>query len=237
MGSSRLPGKVLLPLRNRPVLAHVIERVRASRALDAVVVATTDGPLDDPVAHLARECDAGIFRGSENDVLSRYAGAADASRADIVVRITADCPLIDPDVLAAMVARFRSLRAGIEAPDLLTNSRVRSFPRGLDVEIVTSAALEAANTEATTRYQREHVTPFIYENPDRFRILDHIGPIDRSGYRFTLDTSDDYELLKRIFDAGKDSDALDLRLDKVLDLLAINPEWRLINAHVQQKTI
>jgi spore coat polysaccharide biosynthesis protein SpsF len=237
MGSSRLPGKVLLPLDGRPVLAHVVERVRASGIFDGVVVATTDSPPDDPVARLGGKLGADVFRGSESDVLGRYAGAAKASGADIVVRITADCPLIDPDVMAEMVVRFRRLRADAPPADVLTNSRVRSFPRGLDVEIFTREALGAADAEATASHQREHVTPFLYENPARFRIVDHLRKQDASSYRLTLDTTEDYELLKRIFSAGAGLDPSALRLDKVLDLLETNPAWASINAHIRQRPI
>jgi spore coat polysaccharide biosynthesis protein SpsF len=237
MGASRLPGKVLLPLAGRPVLAHVVERVRAASEVDEVVVATTEGLPDDPVAQLGSKLGARVFRGSEIDVLSRYAGAAEASNADIVVRITADCPLIDPDVLAEMVARFHRLRAGAGLADVLTNTRVRSFPRGLDAEIFTREALRAADAEATAPHQREHVTPFLYENPGRFRIVDHVGRVDYSGYRLTLDTAEDYELLTRIFGDTKGPDASGLRLNGVVDLLVKNPAWISINAHIQQKAI
>lgn len=235
--SSRLPGKVLLPLSGRPVLAHVVERTRASGVFDEVVVATTNSPLDNPVIQLCSTLGVSVFRGSENDVLSRYAGAAEAFKADIVGRITADCPLIDPDVLAEMIVRFHSLRTIAHPADALTNSRIRSFPRGLDVEIFTREALRAADAEATATYQREHVTPFLYENPSRFRIVDHLRTEDASNFRLTLDTAEDYELLKRIFSAGARMDRLDLTLDKVLDLIATNPTWASINAHIQQKMI
>ena len=237
MGSSRLPGKVLLPLSGRPVLAHVVKRARDSGVLDEVVVATTDAPLDDPVAELASKLGAMVFRGSESDVLSRYAGAAETFSADIVVRITADCPLVDPEVLAEMVVRFQDLRKSDQRADVLTNARVRSFPRGLDVEIFTREALNAANAEATAPHQREHVTPFLYENPSRFRIVDQLREEDASRYRLTLDTAEDYELLNRIFGARMCSDPSDLRLDGVLDILTMNPTWASINAHVQQETV
>ncbi len=237
MGASRLPGKVLFPLGGRPVLAHVVERIRAASAVDEVVVATTVAPLDDSVANLGSKLGATVFRGSESDVLSRYARAAEASNADVVVRITADCPLIDPDVLAEMLERFHRLRTGAEPADVLTNARVRTFPRGLDVEIFTREALGAADAEAIALREREHVTPFLYENPGRFHIVDHLGRVDYSKYRLTLDTAEDYELLSRIFGDKKTSDASDLRLSRVVDVLMKNPAWISINAHIRQKAV
>src|SRR5262249_14182542 len=198
---TRLPGKILMPLGNRPVLQHVVERVRASQAVDAVVVATTDGRADDETARAADAFGAGVFRGSEEDVLARYAGAAAATNADLIVRITADCPLIDTRVLTEMIERMKSARGSGDLTDLVTNARVRTYPRGLDTEIFTRAALSAAAAAAVLPHQREHVTPFLYAHPDRFRIVDHVAAMDHSGYRLTLDTKEDYDLLSWIFSA------------------------------------
>jgi spore coat polysaccharide biosynthesis protein SpsF len=234
MGSSRLPGKVLLPLAGEPVLAHVIARVRASGVLDDVVVATSTLPTDDVVAEVGAGEGARVFRGSEADVLSRYAGATLAFAADVVVRITADCPLIDPDILGEMVERFLAqLRQGSPI-QVLTNSRIRSFPRGLDVEVFAREALDTAAAEASAPRCREHVTTYFYENPDRFRIVDHVGYPDYSSYRLTLDTVEDYELLSQIAGAVPADELPKLRIGKIVDLLVKHPTWASINAHVQQ---
>lgn len=228
MGSSRLAGKILTPLAGKPVLQRVIERVMASGAFDEVVVATTDQRLDDVTAEGATTFGARVVRGDEDDVLSRYGLAARASGADAIMRITADCPLIDPGVLSEMTARFR-----VGDADLVSNCVHRSFPRGLDAELFSRKALDIMLAEATTPSQREHVTPFLYAHPDRFRIVSHGGGEDFSHYRLTLDTPEDLELLDRIFSATLDADAI--RLPEVIALLRAHPDWPSINAHVEQK--
>ena len=230
MGSTRLPGKILQPLAGKPVLQRVIERVRASDAFDEVVVATTVREIDDPAAEAAADFGATVVRGDENDVLSRYGLAAEASAADAIMRITADCPLIDPDVLGSMVDRFRAGDA-----DLLSNCVRRTYPRGLDAELFSRGALDIMLAEAVAPAEREHVTPFLYARPDRFRIVSHEGPDDFSDYRLTLDTPEDFELLDRIFAAVPDPDAL--RLAEVVALFETHPDWRSINAHIEQKKI
>lgn len=231
MGSTRLPGKVLLPLAGTPVLRHVVDRVRAAGVFADVIVATTVGAIDDPIAAACTTWGVTCFRGAEANVLERYGLAAAAGDADAVMRITADCPLIDPDVLAAMVGRFV---AAAPAIDLLTNARARTYPRGLDAELFSRAALDVMLAAPTTSRQREHVTPYLYDNPAQFTIVDHLHRVDAAHLRWTLDTTEDYELLRRIFDSGGDPGAL--RLDDVLELIAQHPDWALINAAVEQKT-
>lgn len=230
MGSSRLPGKVLMPLGGEPVLKHVIGRARAAGVFDTVVVATTIQAIDDELARAATGWGARVIRGDEDDVLSRYGLAARATGADVIARVTADCPLLDPDVVAAMVRRF-----GDGGADLVTNARLRTFPRGLDAEVFSRAALEAALAEADRPHQREHVTPFLYEHPERFRIADFTGAADNSHLRWTLDTPEDYDLLQRIFAAAPDPAGL--RYEGVLEILAAHPDWSAINAGVEQKKV
>lgn len=234
MGSSRLPGKVLMPLADVPVIEHVVKRVASAPSLDEVVVATTERAIDDPLAEVATQLGVRVVRGDENDVLSRYGLAAEAARADAVIRVTADCPLIDPDVLGAMIARYRHGRAESPVVELVTNARRRTFPRGLDAELFSRSALDHMLRHAQQGYEREHVTPYLYEHPDRFRIEDVLADGDYSSLRWTLDTADDYKLLQRIFDAALNP--ISLRLKDVLALLADHPDWSEINAHVEQKT-
>jgi len=228
MGSTRLPGKILRPLAGKPVLRRVIERVRAANVFDEVVVATTVRDIDDPAADAAADFGATVVRGDENDVLSRYGLAAKTSAAEAIMRITADCPLIDPDVLGAMVDRFRSGDA-----DLISNCVRRTFPRGLDAELFTRSALDVMLAQAAAPAEREHVTPFLYANPGRFRIVSHEGRTDLSDYRLTLDTPEDFDLLHRVFAAAADPDAI--RLAEVIALFEAHPDWRSINAHIEQK--
>ncbi len=230
MGSSRLPGKILQPLAGKAVLQHVIERVSASNVFDEIIVATTNRPIDDVVAERVPTFGATVVRGDEDDVLSRFGLAAEHSKADAIMRITADCPLIDPDVLASMVSRFRNGDV-----DVVSNCVRRTFPRGLDAELFSRTALDTMLREATAAPHREHVTPFIYENPKRFRIASHEGAEDHSDYRLTLDTPEDFELLDRVFSAFTDPDTI--RLADIIALLRANPDWKLINAHIEQKKI
>jgi spore coat polysaccharide biosynthesis protein SpsF len=230
MGSTRLPGKILNELASRPVLHHVIHRVIGSKSFDEVVVATTDRNIDDIVEVQAGVAGATVVRGDEDDVLSRFGLAAEQSNADVIMRITADCPLIEPHVLARMVERYR--KGGV---DLVSNCLRRTFPRGLDAELFSRKALDIMLHEAHSVAQREHVTPFLYSNPDRFRIVSHEHHEDLSNYRLTLDTPEDLELLERIFSASVDPYAIELR--EVIALLRANPDWPQINAHIEQKKI
>ena len=229
LGSERLPGKVLKPLGDKPVLSHVVDRVRRSGAFDDIVVATTDRELDDPLAEAASALGVTVARGSEDDVLSRFLLALDLVPADALARVTADCPLIDPDVLAAMAKRFAA-----EDCDYLSNALVRTYPRGLDAEFLTVAALRKAGAEGTERHHREHVTPYIYQNPDRFRIVDFVDREDHSDWRWTLDTEEDYVLLRRLVEAADDAFAPYPALARIY---AAHPEWHAINAHIEQKKV
>jgi spore coat polysaccharide biosynthesis protein SpsF len=237
MGSSRLPGKVMMRLGGAAVLEHVVWRVLDSGAFDDVVVATTTSPADDVVAEQAALYGARVFRGSEADVLGRYAAAAADADADVIARVTADCPLIDPGCLASMVVLFRR-ESQVDVPAaMVTNARLRTFPRGLDAEVFSRAALVAAHKEAVKDYEREHVTPYIYEHPEKFRVVDFVAETDRSDLRLTLDTPEDLALLQRIFDSAPPGTARDLGIGRVLRLLDANPDWLAINAGVRQKTL
>lgn len=227
MGSSRLPGKILMKLAGKPVLQHVIERT-LSAGFTEVVTALPDQPTDDSAAQLAAQSGAMVVRGDEDDVLSRYLLAARTTNADAIMRITADCPLIDPDVLDAMIGVFAD-----GAFDLVTNARVRTFPRGLDAELFTREALETMAVEAVAAPCREHVTPFLYSHPERFRIHDHTAALDLSPWRLTLDTPEDMLLLTRVFELAPDSDSL--RLHGVMAILQAHPELSNINALIEQK--
>jgi len=197
MGSTRLPGKVLMELGGRPMLALMLERLGplVGRGLDQVVVATSTLNTDDPIADVAAGLGTPVVRGSEADVLSRFLSALDQHPADTVVRLTADCPLIDP----ALVADALDLHAASGAT-YTSNTLVRTFPDGLDVEVVSGSALRQAGHEAVDPAEREHVTPFVYRRPARFelralRIADHLGD-----ERWTIDTADDLADLRAVVD-------------------------------------
>jgi spore coat polysaccharide biosynthesis protein SpsF len=191
MGSSRLPGKVLMPLAGRPVLDHVFTRVSAAERIDDVVVATSDLPGDDAIEDYCKARGCTCVRGSETDVLSRYAVAVRASEAGIVARVTSDCPLFSPRILDDMLAAFDP-----HSMDYMsTNWPQRTFPVGLDCEIMRGDALLAIAETATDAYDREHVTPPFYRNPDRFRLAGHRCEPPLAHLSITLDTSEDYERL------------------------------------------
>jgi len=170
MGSTRLPGKVLLDLCGTSVLGWVASRVRLCRLIDEVVIATTTSPADEAIVEEAQRLAVAIFRGDEQDVLDRYYRAARMGNADVIVRITADCPLIDPDLTGETIEQFLA-----ERPDYASNALERTYPRGLDTEVMSRQALERAWREAREPYQRAHVTPYIYQNPGQFRILSAKG--------------------------------------------------------------
>lgn len=236
MGSSRLPGKVMMPLAGRTVLGQLLARLARARELDAVVVATTTAPADEIICAECQKYGVMFFRGSEDDVLSRYHGAALACGAEAIVRVTSDCPLFDPTLLDEMLVIFREANRNAVTVDYLSNVERRTFPRGLDAEIFTFAALDCAQKESRLDYEREHVTPYIHLHPERFRIRSFEGATDLSGHRWTLDTPEDWELIKAIYNALS-PDGRMFSTEDVLKLLNERPELAKLNAHVEQKKL
>ncbi len=231
MTSTRLPGKVMLDVLGKPMLAHQLDRVARVPSIDEIVIATTVNDADDPVAAFAEREGYGLHRGSEHDVLSRFDGAVAETDADTVVRLTADCPLADPDVIELVISRYRDA-----APrcDYVTNGIPRSYPAGLDAEIFSRAVLEAAAREARDPYDREHVTPFIYRNPDRFRLLSVVLEPSLAWERWTLDELGDFALIRRVLEALLPVKP-DFRMADVIGVLDAHPQWRSLNGSVQEK--
>lgn len=232
MGSSRLPGKVLMDVVGESMLARVICRTQRTECLDEVIVATTDRPEDNEII---KHCDLlGIrtFRGSEYNVLDRYYKAAQQTDADIIIRITADCPLIDPDVVGTVLHKF--LR---ERPDYASNTRIRTFPRGLDCEVFTAQALERTWQEAKAEYEQEHVTPYIYGHPELFDILSVDSGLESSygSYRWTVDEADDLKFVRLVYEHFEGSDEFTWR--DVVALIEAKPELVKTNEHVRQKPL
>lgn len=233
MGSTRLPGKVLIEAAGRTMLDHHLDRLVAA-GLD-VYVATTDSAADDRVAELAERRGVAVFRGSEEDVLSRFAGCARAHELDVVVRVTSDCPLIDGGVVAEGVTRFLQLREQHGDDVYLSNTLERTYPRGFDFEIVAASALHRADREATTPSDREHVTPWLYAGAHRLPHLVQVRrPVDRSRYRVTLDTAEDLELIRRLIE-NHGAAALDCA--GVIEVLDAHPELVALNADVAQREL
>jgi spore coat polysaccharide biosynthesis protein SpsF len=242
MASSRLPGKVLLDIGGQPMLSRVVVRAQRARSVAQVVVATTTDPSDDPVERLCRERSYPCYRGSAQDVLDRYYQAARLHAAEIVVRITADCPAIDPGLvdeavtaLLGQVSPSGQQRATVY--DFVANRLPppwgRTYPIGLDVEACTFAGLETAWKEAHLPHQREHVMPFFYENPERFRICLLNHDTDLSAYRWTVDTAEDLELMRQVYSRFDGRD--DFSWLEVLALFEREPGLAQINAQVQHK--
>lgn len=230
MGSSRLPGKVLKDLGGEPVLARVINRTRKAKRLDEVVVATSLHSGDDVIAEACARRSIACFRGCEADVLDRYHGAAQMFAADVIVRVTSDCPLIDPELIESTVHVLLERRA-----DYATNALVVTYPRGLDVEVFTFEALASAWRSAKEPYQRTHVTPFLYESSGRFKVESLAADSDYSKYRWTLDTSEDLDLMRSIYRHFDPRDDFGWRA--VLQLMKEHPELPEINSHVRQKSL
>lgn len=231
-GSTRLPGKVLRDIGGRPMLARVVDRAKQCTGVDDVVVVTSIDPGDDALVPLCGALGVPLFRGSELDVLERYTLAARAHSADVCVRITSDCPLLDPGVSSMIVKRFHDAMPGV---DYASNKIPQSFPRGLDTEVCTVDALERAYREATLPYERTHVMPYFYEHPERFRLLSITSEVDRADWRWTVDTAEDLEFVTRVYERlGLTGDFgwLD-----VVALIEREPQLADINRHVAQKAL
>ena len=232
MGSSRLPGKVLRPLVSRPMLTHIIERVSRAKRLDRIVIATTDLPEDQEILNLASKHGVEGFAGPAADVLARYHLAAQAYAADVIVRVGGDEPLLDPATVDLMVARH--LESGADYTD---NCRiVHTFPRGLDVEVISRPTLERIACYAREPHQREHVTPYLYEHSEEFAItlVEAEGDLRRPDLRLTVDTLEDFQLVEAIYQAlYVPGEIIDVR--RAIHLLDGHPELVAMNAHVSQK--
>ena len=220
MRSTRLPGKVLLPLSGRPVLEHVLRRCGRIAGTDVVVCAIPAAADCDPLAEVAVAAGAVVFRGSEDDVLARYAGAARMVEADTVMRVTSDCPLIDPEICSAVLRRLSEARA-----DYACNNDPPTWPHGLDCEAMTAKALYRADAEARDAFDREHVTPWIRRHRD-LRRVNVAAPAANPNLRWTLDHPADYAFFQAVFEAlsGEPTTAA------VLELLSARPDIAAINA-------
>jgi spore coat polysaccharide biosynthesis protein SpsF len=262
MGSSRLPGKVLADVGGRSMLWRVCRRAGRAALVDQVVVATTLEPDDEQIADECALLQVPCFRGSAQDVLRRYDGAARAFEADAVVRITADCPLIDPKVIDLVVGAFLRTEKGGQAPfsgeggqapvaqraasppllpfSYASNTLRRRWPRGLDTEVMTVAALERACREATEPYQRTHVTPYIYRHPELFRLLAVTPPSGghHEGFghgRWTVDLPEDLDFVRAVYARLGDDPSFSWR--DVQRLLTREPALAELNRHVRQKQL
>ena len=231
--STRLPKKIMLDLCGKPLLWHVVERVMQAQLIDDIVLAIPDSFSNDRLESFVKQFDWNVFRGSENDVLSRYYHAAIQFKADVIVRITSDCPLVDPKIIDETIKlhirdRNDYTAVGIEG----------GFPRGLDVEVFNFKSLEIAYNKAVEISEREHVTLFIYQNPELFKIqlIKASGPIMRPDIRLTIDTEEDLLLIREICSALDDL-GNHFSTEDVLAIIDNNPHLQSINKHIVQKDI
>lgn len=231
MSSTRLPGKVMREVLGKPLLGYLLERVKRVRNADEVVVATTVEPEDQQIAEYCQSLGVRVFRGSKEDVLDRYLKAAIASAADVVVRVTGDCPLIDPLVIEQVIGQF--LEGG---SDYVGNTLKLTFPRGMDTEVFSLRTLEKAAEAACEEREREHVTYFIYKHPELFKLKNVPYSKNVSQLRLTVDTADDFQLIKTVFEMLY-QEKPHFSLEDLLTLFEMKPELQEINAHVSQKAL
>lgn len=197
LSSTRLPGKVLLPLAGAPMLLRQIERVNRARHIDALVVATSEETSDDALTEVLTQAEVAVYRGPLDDVLARFLGALEAYPAEHIVRLTGDCPLSDPDVIDATIAHHLSADADY------THNRYdpHGWPKGQDVEVVRAEALRRTGAEASDPLAREHVTWAVRNRPDLYKIARLDPPVDEGEVRWTVDTADDYAFVQAVFEA------------------------------------
>lgn len=230
MGSTRLPGKVLMDIGGETALCRVVRRLSRAKLITETAIATTDLPADDAIVSEAKRLGVRCFRGSEQDVLARYLGAAEEFKAEVIVRVTSDCPLTDAGVADRVLQDFFQARV-----DFSYNDVEHSFPRGLDIEAFSREAFERADQNADLQYQREHVTPVFYERPDLFRVAIVHAEQDYARCRWTLDTPDDLHLIREIYSHFSDRD--DFTWRDVVALMERSPELARMNSHVVQKGV
>lgn len=231
MGSTRLPGKILKPIMGSPMLGYLLERLARIQTPHTLIVATTTNPQDNEIEDFIKHKKILVFRGSEEDVLDRYYQTCLKFPADLIVRITSDCPLMDPAIVDQAIQRFQKHNTPL---DYLSNTVPRTFPRGMDVEVFTFAALKVASQEASSVHDREHVTPFFYKQPQRFHLAHFTHQPDISHYRLTVDTAEDFLLISKIFEELYPMNKT-FTLKDILLALERNPKWKEINAHIKQK--
>ncbi|WP_186647664.1 cytidylyltransferase domain-containing protein [Fluviispira vulneris] len=234
MTSTRLPGKVMKILGDKSVLQHVIDRCSKSIYLSKIIIASPFGEESIPIRTFAEENNVQYFEGLENDVLNRYYCASQQFNSDIIVRITSDCPLIDPCIIDAMLSNFLCEYNTTQELHYYSNTIERTFPRGLDVEIFTKKTLEILNTEAFLAEDREHVTRYIYFNLDKFNVGNYKCLLNLSKYRLTLDTEEDFNMFKELH---KFNNIERFYLPDIIKILEKAPFIQKINENVVQKSL
>lgn len=224
MTSTRLPGKVLMPLMDKTILEHVINRVRAAESISDIIVAASDNKMDDVIESFCRDKNIQCFRGSEENVLERFYFCAKLYKAEVIVRVTADDPLKDPAVIAKAIGLFEDVQY-----DYVSNTLEPTYPEGIDIEVFSFAALEAAYQKAKLSSEKEHVTPYIYNHPSEFKLLNFKNSADLSALRWTVDSAEDYQFVHQVYEALYKKPKELFTMEEVLKLLEQTPELKEIN--------
>lgn len=227
MGSTRLSGKIMLNILGKPVLWHVVNRVSRAKLIDELIVATTTKTKDDVIERFCKENNISIFRGQEKDVLDRYYQCAKKYNMENIVRITADCPLHDPQIIDLVIERYEGGNY-----DYITNADPPSYPDGIDVEVFSFLALEKAWNNAKLSSEREHVTPYIRKNKNLFRVSNVENETDLSEFRWTLDQEEDFRFIKTVYEKLSESKSDIFYMNDIVELIDKYPELLKINSNI-----
>jgi len=231
-GSTRFPNKVFALIDGKPLLWHVVNRLKYATKIDDIIVATTVSEKDDKIEQWCKENNVHSYRGSEENVLNRYYSASEVFPSDYVVRITADDPFKEPKVIDAVITKLIE-----EGYDHVTNNLPPSFPEGLDCEAFKKSALDRSEKEAQTAFEREHVTQYIYHHPEIFKIGNVSNPENLSYLRWTVDKDVDFEMVKAVYAHRNPANKGILLMDEILDILKANPEIEKINSEVERSAM
>jgi spore coat polysaccharide biosynthesis protein SpsF len=232
MGSTRFPGKIFKNVLGKPLLDYQFERLKRSKSIAEIVIATTTNKSDQEIVNFCRSRSISYYRGSENDVLARYYETAKKYKADVIVRITSDCPLIDPAIVDKVVVEYLK----DTSQDYVSNTLERTYPRGMDTEVFPFSLLEEMHREAKSLDEREHVTTYIYNHPEQYRIKQVKQVKDDSHYRLTVDTIEDFKVISKIIEFLYKDHPL-FSLHDVICLLKEKPDIAMINQHIEQKKL
>lgn len=233
MTSTRLPGKIMIPVLGKPLLELLVERLKRAKLLNQIVIATTQNSSDDVVEQLAHRLGVGCFRGSEEDVLDRVLRAARTYNVDIIVEVTGDCPLMDPIILDQIIHTYQTKNV-----DYVSNILERTYPRGMDIQIFSTAVLEKVSRLTNDPIDHEHVSLYIHEHPEIFTLANVKSdlPENKWDIRLTVDTQEDFQLIKAIFDSLYPRNP-EFTLHEILDLLEKRKELLNLNQNIQQKKV
>ncbi|HDT6579571.1 TPA: glycosyltransferase family protein [Bacillus cereus] len=233
MDSSRFPGKILKKVLGKTLLEYQIERIKESKIINEIIIATTTKESDNQIVQLCQQLLVPYYRGPEEDVLSRYYEAATEFNIDVIVRLTSDCPIIDPNVINKVVGHYLENR---NQYDYVSNTLKRTYPRGMDTEVMSYKALKRAYEESGELMYREHVTTYIYNHPNQFKLWNISNCKDESKHRWTVDTVEDFELIEKIISTLYPEDNF-FHMSDVLNVINKNPTWFDINSHIEQKYV